>query len=677
MKISLNWLRKYISIKISPEKLAEKLTMAGLEVEKIAGAVGGDAIFELEITPNRPDCLNYLGIARELSAIFDQPLKIPTVKKILRPRKSLSITILDRQSCPLYTGALVEQIKIAVSSGEIESSLAVIGSRSINNVVDITNFCLLETGQPLHAFDYDRLRGGKIIVRRANKGERLITLDGEDRILDPSILVIADAQRPVAIAGIMGGKETEVTPSTKNILLESAWFDPIVIRRAARRLGLSSDSSYRFERGVDPQMVKPGAQRALSLIRETAGGNYSAYGEKNFLKKKSRAAVSVNVEEISRRLGANVSLRQARTILNRLGCSLAVSAASRKNTLKVSFPSWRQDLKEPVDLIEEIGRIAGYDSIPLSIPVVRNARFEENRKRRFKKNISQILTAQGFQETITYTLIDHKNLTKINPDSSQSVRIKNPLSQDQEILRPSLFPGILSVIRSNLNHGQKDIKIFEIGKEYTSQGESEKAAIAMTGVLNHEWRRNPQELNFYDLKGVVENLLGNPADVRFVARDYPFLEQGCACGIFRNERELGCAGRIAKQVLQQWDVKQKNVYFAQLSIDRLFEIFPHDERRYRPLPEYPAVVRDLSLAVKEDILFQQVLDLIRASAGERLTSIRLIEEYLGEKIPSGHRGLILSLTFQSGQRTLREEEVSQILEKIRQALVEQLGIIQR
>ena len=278
MKISLKWLKEYVSIAASPEKLAQKLTLAGLEAEKInAGAVGGDTILELEITPNRPDCLSYLGIAREVAALFNRALKEPKTPNLKFPRLKPDIVLLDKKGCRRYVGTLLKDVKIAESPDGLKRHLNAIGIRAINNAVDITNFCLLETGQPLHAFDYDRLQGGRIIVRRAKAGEKIATIDGVERSLDPSILVIADEKRPVAIAGIIGGKETEVTPKTKNILLESAYFDPVTIRRAARKLGLASDSSYRFERGVDIAQVKSAAQRALSLMKDLSGGRIGAH----------------------------------------------------------------------------------------------------------------------------------------------------------------------------------------------------------------------------------------------------------------------------------------------------------------------------------------------------------------------------------------------------------------
>ncbi len=674
MKISLTWLKEYISIKISPEKLAGKLTMAGLEVERIARAVGGDTHFELEVTPNRPDCLNYLGIARELSAIFNLSLKFPKIKSCKLPKQKTNITIEDPKSCFRYIGTLIQNVNIAPSPNWLKRHLASMGSRAINNVVDLTNFCLFETGQPLHAFDFDKLHGGKIIVRRAKPGETLVTIDGIERKLDPSILVIADADRPVAIAGIMGGKATEVTASAKNILLESAYFDPVIIRRGARSLGLSSDSSYRFERGVDQSGAPNGSARAAALILALAGGSISAYRDLLLSKEKlTKKEIRLSLEQINARLGATLTSKQCQNVLEKLGCRVTLG---HKKFLHVVPPGFRNDLKCEVDLIEEIARVIGYDRLPLSLPQIRISSLARNSQRNFKQKLSTILISQGFQEVITYTMIDRKALSKTKLDFLQALEVKNPLSREQEIMRPSLWPGLLTTIQLNMNRGQKDLRLFEIGKEYSLDGEKEVLALCLIGRSSADWRRARQEAGFYDLKGVAESLLGKEQEISFAPMEHAIFKSAQCARILGDGQPLGVLGLVSEAVLNQWDIKYKNIYLAEFNISAVCNISLR-VKEYRPIPEYPAMTRDVSLAVKHEISFEQIRQIIIRHGTEFLTSVKFLEQYLGEKLPAGYRGLVFSLTFQAADKTLREEAVSSIHDQICQALVSELGAIRR
>lgn len=675
MKISLTWLKEYVSIKVSPEKLAERLTMAGLEVEKMTkGAVGGDTHFELEITPNRPDCLNYIGIAREISAIFNASLKTPKVKPFKFPPQKTDIAIHDPEGCQRYIGTVIENVRVAPSPDWLKRHLESVGSRAINNIVDITNFCLFETGQPLHAFDFDRLRGGKILVRRAKPGESIVTLDGVERKLDSSILVIADAQRPVAIAGIMGGKETEATSETKNILLESACFDPSVIRRGVRLLGLSSDASYRFERGIYKSGVEAGSCRAASLILEWAGGSVTATRDLFVSKEKAaKREILLPLKEINSRLGAALTLKKCRAVLEKLGCTVSVK---NKNILKILPPDFRNDLKTEVDAIEEIARLVGYDQLPSSLPSIRISSMTENPKRASKQNLARILQAQGFNEAITYTMMDQKALSKTKLDSLKAVEVKNPLSSEQEILRPSLLPSLLGAIQLNINRGQKDLRLFEIGKEYSCHGEKEMLALCLTGNQLLDWRKPKQDVNFYDLKGAIESLLPDQKEIIFRPARHPVFKSSQCAEILIDEQAVGILGLISDEVLKQWDIKHRNIYLAEINLQPLFQGQPK-ALRYQPIPEYPAIVRDLSLAVKQDIPFQEIRQIIARHGTQHLASVKFLEEYLGDKIPQNHRGIVVSLTFQSFQRTLREEEVNEIHQKICGILAQELGAIIR
>ncbi len=674
MKISLNWLKDYVSFKLTKDELMYRLTMLGLEVEKVH-SVGSDTVFELEITPNRPDCLNVIGIAREISAGLNVPLKEPMVKKIPKIFKKCSITIQDKSGCRRYVGMIIENVQIASSANFIKERLLSIGSRLINNVVDATNFCLMEMGQPLHAFDLDKLSGRRIIVRRAKKGEKIVTIDGVERELDENILVIADAQKPVAIAGIMGGKETEVTNETKNILLESAWFDPILIRRGSRRLGLSSDSSYRFERGVDIQGVEKGSLRAADLILTSAKGKRSAFSDVSLEKTRKLTAIHFSVNDLNAYLGSSIKMTQCRNIFTKLGCKTTAT----KNTLKVTPPSFRPDLQNNIDLIEEIARVVGFDQLPESLPQIKMTSALSSQSYTFKNVLRENLTALGLSETITYTMYNRRALEKSNLNHLSGTKIKNPLSSDQEIMRPSLLPSMLEIVLSNFNKGQKDLKLYELGKHYINGKEKDILAVLMTGVRALDWRLEKKpEINFFDMKGVVEGLMQklNGQKMSVMDEESPVFVEGESITMSQDSKNIGVLGRIKEDILQHWDIKSNKVYYAELEIDYLRNLY-NSKRKYQSIVEFPSVQRDISLAVKEDIKFSQIKDIAQKLGSTILSSINFSEEYLGDKIPSGYRGLVFSLTYQSPERTLKEEEVNAVHEAINQALVKDLQVIKR
>ncbi len=652
MKISLNWLNDYVKFGIPAEKLAHRLTMAGLEVEKIS-QVNGDTVFELEITPNRPDCLNVLGIARETSAALNRTLKYPQSVKFTLPSAKLEIHIDDKKDCGRYIGTLVEGVDVSASPAWLARRVETVGCRSINNVVDVTNFCLLELGQPLHAFDFDKLIGGKIVVRRAKQGESIVTIDGVERKLDPGILVIADAKRPVAIAGIMGGKDTEVDEKTKNVLLESASFDPVLIRRAGRKLGLSSDSSYRFERGVDIDGVSKGSHRAIGLILKEAGGKLKKYADIFPGKAKAvRPVITVDIKNVNNFLGANISLKQGATILKKLDFKVSV----QKNTLKVTAPSFRNDIKQDVDVVEEIARIVGYDNLPSSYPIIKITDMVSGAGWSVKKRVRENLLAQGLDEVITYTMTNREALAK-SGIREEGIKIQNPLTKDQEVLRPSLLPGFLAVVASNINRGQKNLRLFEIGRTYETLPEKEKIGILLTGNRTDDWRTSGKsQVDYYDLKGVVEELC---------AASFPAAKEKISDALYK----------IPQDVLSNWDIKQKDVYFAELDLNIFIDEIK--TKRYQPVIEFPPVVRDVSMAVKKEIPFEKIQTIACRLGGNILQSVNFIEQYLGEKIPAGQKGLVFSLVYQSPERTLREEEVSQVHEKICQAIISDLGAVRR
>jgi phenylalanyl-tRNA synthetase beta chain len=677
MKVSLKWLKDYVDIAVSPEKLADLLTMSGQEVEKIE-RVGNDTVFELEVTPNRPDCLNTIGLAREISAILNKPLKLPPASKPKHIKNKCPIEIQDKEGCRRYIGVVIENVNVGESPLWLKERILALGLRPVNNIVDITNFCLMESGQPLHAFDYDKLQRKKIVVRRAKNDEKIVIIDGAEIKCDSSVLVITDGSNPVAIAGIMGGKNTEVTEQTRNILLESAYFDPILIRRAARKLGLSSDSSYRFERGVTHDGVERTSQRACDLILKLAGGKVTKRSD--VLAARSpidKRLLTIGINEINGYLGSSLKIQDCERILKKLG--FGVSKA-KKEVFRVVPPAFRLDIKLNVDIIEEIGRVIGYNNLPVSLPAITMQNVPGLSRRRIRKTLNDILTSQGLSEMISYTMLDEKSLQKTGLNNVSPVsRIKNPLTSEQALMRPAILPSLFQVVLNNFNQGQKDLKLFEIGKVYEAGHEREVLGLIFTGQSSALWR-DPQKrtLDIYDLKGVLETVFQKLGmdEAAFEDNDSSVFEKGVCAEVKIKGRSLGYIGEISTDVLDQWDIKAKSVLAGIIDLEAVYEQTSL-VKSFEPISVYPAVVRDISLAVKSGVSFGQIKAIASRLGGRLLSSIRFNEEYVGEKIQPGYRGMIFSLVYQSSERTLREEEVQHVHNQICQAIVSELEATMR
>jgi phenylalanyl-tRNA synthetase beta chain len=581
------------------------------------------------------------------------------------------VTIEDRAACSRYIGSVVDHVQIGSAPESMQQKLRAMGLRPINNVVDITNFGLFENGQPLHAFDYDKLIGGKIIVRRAKAGEKIVMLDGVERELNPAILVIADAKRPVAIAGIMGGAATEVTSQTKTILLESAYFDPVLIRRAGRALGLTSDSAYRFERGVDLTNVERAAKVALGRIVELTGGvivNYRDVGSKKTIVQKSFA---IDAVQMSHFLGTKISAMQIKKILKKL--KFKVSGASSQ--MSVSAPSFRNDIKGAIDLSEEIARIIGYDRLPVSLPQIKPSTIAPSTEFQMKRKLRRILTGQGFDEAISYPLISQGAIQKTKMENLPTSKIKNPLSLDQEYMRPSLLTSLLAVVGLNFNRGQKNLRLFELGKVYPVDGEKEVLGIVLSGQRLSSWQNNKKDaVDFYDLKGSVGRVF------EALGFDLPCVVSATE-DIYANEQSaqlcfgqdvIGSLGKINKDILRNWDLKTDDIYFAQINLQTLYNI-KSQVKRFVALSDFPSITRDVSIAVKQAVHFSQIEALAREIGTQYLTNVHFLEQYLGEKIAAGQKGLVFSLVYQSSERTLTEAEIAPLHETILQRLQQDFG----
>ncbi len=666
MKVPLEWLADYVPTKLKPEALAERLTMAGLEVTGIEHDV-----LDLEITPNRADCLSIIGVAREVAAITGQRLQLPSAAargsvKTSKAAKPI-ITIEDATGCPRYIGRLITGVKVGPSPDWMQRRLTAAGARPINNLVDITNYVLLEYGQPLHAFDFSRLAGGTILVRRARANEKITTLDGVARTLTPDALVIADAERAVAVAGIMGGVGSEVTGRTTTVLLESAQFDPVLVRRTARKLGLSSDSSYRFERGVDPAGVETASARAASLIAELAGGAEQAVVDVG-RKPAAHAAIALDAARANRWLGIRLDPPAIRTSLARLSCRVASSGNS--GSLRVIPPSFRQDLTHEVDLYEELARIAGYDKIRSTVPrIAPPAAAEGPTAYEQLRSLRTLCAELGLVETISWSLLSSSDLARCGM-ASGAAALANPLSQDHALLRPSLVPGLLQAVRRNLTHGADVVRIFELGDVVAERKEQARLGIAISGVWLRDWQGS-RPSDFYRLSGLVQELLRRwgRTSAQFAAASGSWASAGAS--ILVGGQRIGLAGQVQPKILQELDIEQP-VWIAELSVPPLLELRRRAGGVTAPAT-VPPVRRDLSIVVGADVPFEQIRDTIRQIAGAKAARVELVDRYTGRQIPAGKCSLTFALEYRDAARTLTAEEADALHQQVGAALLSRFG----
>lgn len=679
MRLSYNWLKDYVDVKVAPEKLAELLTMAGLCVDSIHKR-GGDSVLEIEVTSNRPDWLSYIGVAREVAALTGKKLKIPysvqrTAYGVRRSthnavRSTISVKVEDKRLCPRYTARVIRNVKVGESPKWLKEKLEAAGLRPVNNIVDITNFCLFETGEPMHAFDLDKLELRSIVVRRASKGEKIRTIDRVERELDNDMLVISDDKSPAAIAGVMGGLHAEVAVQTKNILLEAAYFDPISVRRTSRRLALSTDSSYRFERRVDIENIVRASGRAARLISELAGGEA---GEFIDVGKTAQASKKINLRlgRLNKIIGAEISPSRVKSILTSLGLKVDLSS---KNTLKVKPPGFRYDLQNEIDMIEEVARIYGYENIPETIPPVMEAGERHSPDAAIDRNIRGVLVNLGLSEIITYGLLSRKTLeTVAGLSGSNVISIKNPLSSEQEVMRPSLIAGMLGSIRWNINRRLKDLKFFELGRAYfkerdNSFTERQHLAVGITGQLYDGWIGHPRAVTLFDLKGIIETLFAEmgarPFSVK-KALNPAFSPASCAC-IEAEGDAVGIMGQIDPKVLRDLDIKEA-VYAAEIDCSRLKKHISLG-KRFKDSPKFPSVIRDISITADKNISNADIVSLIKGAAGGILKDVGLVDRYSGGQIPEGKIGLTYRLEYQDPNRTLEDKDIQGVHSRVISAL---------
>lgn len=625
-----------------------------------------DVVFEVNVTPNRPDCLSHLGIARELACAYHLPLTLPKTE-IEETELDISdyatIEIEDSEACPRYVARLIRDVKLEPSPVWMKNRLEAVGIRSINNVVDITNYVLMETGQPLHAFDYDLVAQKKIVVRPAQEGENFITLDDQTRKLKSSDLLICDGEKGVALAGVMGGQNSEVKATTQHILLESAYFSPLSVRKTAKRLGMSTEASQRFERGADPENTVFSANRAAHLFMKHASGKIA----KGFIdvnpKKMTKWTVPLRHSRISKILGAVIEKEQVIRILN--GLQLITNVEN--DLIQVEIPTYRPDLTREIDLIEEIVRHHGYDVIEPNRKSVISLDYEENKTDAFVENLKDIVTGIGFMETLSDGMVSQKHVTIVTP-KVHPVQIKNPLSPDTAFMRTSILPGLLDAIRWNKNRSTANLRFFEIGKVFWLNAEGNPSEIlefsaAITGESRPiaYWGESVEPSNFYQLKGFAETLFGklNINDVQFASLEDPKYEKDSGISFNIDNEPIGQMGILNQDVLEKADL-EKPVYVMQFSVQLLMNAVNSDAK-FRPIAKFPAVKRDLAILADKTLKIEDLQQTIAKKGGALLNKVQLFDLYQGDRIPESKKSIAFSLEFISEDRTLTEKEIEPIM----------------
>ncbi len=677
MKISTAWLREFVALKAAPVKLAEELTRAGLALESITGE-GEQAVLELEITTNRVDAMNHYGVARECAAIYDLALKaIPAKLPKAEGKAKFAIQIEDREGCARYTARIVRGVCIQPSPVRIAQRLELMGSRPSNNAADATNYNLMEMGHPTHAFDLDLLEGGKIVIRRAREGERLKTLDGVERKLSAEDLVIADAKKAVAIAGVMGGFDTMITERTKNVLIESAWFEPGTVRKTARRHGLHTDASHRFERGADFAATPVACARVAQLILESGGGALEGGEIDAVARRLARRPVWLRYSEARRILGQEIPQREVRRILDKLGFKNKPTTRKGKKAepgLVVELPTWRLDVEREIDLIEEIARIYGYDRFPNTLPAFSGAVVELPDAEKDAR-LRATLLGLGYHEAISLSFIARAEAESFSSD--KPVELANPISEEATTMRTSLVPGMLGMLAWNLNRGTGSVRLFESGNVYALAGaKTEERKTLCLGATGEARPATPHEAarayGFFDLKGDVESLLEAfaPSDLSYDAQAGPAYHPGRSARAVLGGAPVASFGQLHPQMAAARKLRQE-VFIAEIHLDRLYRQ-ALGEPRYQGIPRFPAVERDFSFIFDEATSFAEIRGAIQALGLKELESVRPAELFRGGSVPSGRYSMLLRATFQSGERTLRDDEVAGWSARVIQAL-ESLG----
>lgn len=682
MLISYNWLRELTGTKLAPEEIRERLTNVGLAVDAVE-ARGDDFVLDVEVPSNRGDVLSHIGIARELAVIERSQVSAPTSQPSSTEGKSTdlaAVEILDPRLCPRYAGRVIRGAQIGPSPEWLTKRLEAIGQRPINNVADITNYVLHEYGQPLHAFDLAKLNQKRIVVRRAAKGETIKTLDGVERNLDSEMLVIADAQRPVAVAGVMGGEDSEISTATTDILIESANFDPASVRRTAKLLGLHTEASHRFERGTDPEGVIRAQERCVSLICELAGGVATEDAIDVYPNPINSKTVSLRPKRVETITSLKVPVDEMVRILMALGFGIR----EQNQDMTVIVPSWRHDVSIEEDLVEEVARHTGYDKIESALPPASMAgehHSTENRKRALRTALS----ARGFDEAITFSFVEEAHDFELIPAfrerlDAPSVLLTNPIIEEASQMRQTLLPGLLNSLQHNINHGTRDVALFELGRVFAALDaaglphEREALALAVTGgVMQADRAQADREADFYDLKGALESTTSamNLPPLDFAGAAVEHLRPGQAAAVRINNTLVGAIGRLSETVAARYKFP-KSVFVAEIDLTTLLEL-PELPVLYSPLPRFPAIVRDVSLLVDRKLALAKLLEAIDEQKAAHFVGAQFVGTYEGEGIADDKRSITVRLEYRAEDRTLRDNEVDEVHWPLVKALQEKFA----
>src|SRR5579862_1608844 len=711
MKVVYNWLKEFVDAKTSAAELGSRLSLCGVAIDSVDETAAGP-VLDAEITSNRPDCLGHYGIAREVATIYRLPLKPvqPKLKEIAeKAADAARVEIETPELCGRFTARVMRGVKVQPSPDWLRQRLEAIGQNSINNVVDVTNYVMFELGHPLHAYDLDKLNERRIVVRKSKAGEKIRTLDGAERTLAKEMCVIADGgARAIGIGGVMGGAETEISFSTRNILIECAWFDPIAVRRTSKALGLRTEASYRFERGADPEMAELASRRTAELIQQVAGGEILSGVIDVYPRPEPLRKIKFTRKELLRVMGADIPDRDIEDILSALGFRPVRVDGNRgaSGALVAEWecqqPSWRRDVTRGIDLVEEVARHYGYEKFPPRLPPAKQPARALPHAEAMERIIER-LVGLGYHEIVAIPIVDSKLDALFRPEGVTGAVIGNPLAEDASTMRSNGIVSMASALEWNLNHGQRNLRLFEIGRTYELQNgepkETPVLTIGATGLAREKtiWEA-AREYSFADLKGDLDRIVElagglvwnegevpswlDPAKAAVVtlARDVFFDKGGNPQFLYRGRgsRQIGPMGQLNRRAAEEFKLRQK-VFVCEVQLEPLLMGIEATRAKvkFKSIPRYPAIERDFSLILPDGVIFAQVTGTIRALQIAEVESIEAADLLRGGQIPPGKFSLMIRVTFQSAQATLTEAQVSAFSGRIVQALQEKLGAVLR
>ncbi|HAM53517.1 MAG TPA: phenylalanine--tRNA ligase subunit beta [Nitrospiraceae bacterium] len=683
MRVPFEWLKELIHLSLDPQEVAAKLTMLGLEVESME-EMHDDTVLEVNVTPNRPDCLSMLGIAREISALLNAPLKI---QKYQIEQETdvcpVHVEIADDDLCHRYAGRDIRGIRIGDSPDWMKKRLEKCGMRPINNIVDITNYVLLEMGHPLHAFDRDKLKGKKIRVAQSQPGTKITTLDGIERVLPDDALLIWDAEHPVAVAGVMGGSESEVTDATKNVFLESAYFLPSSIRRTSKALGLKTESSYRFERGTDIEHLDKALDRAALLMSEIASGQVSKKVD-IYPRPFRPSRIEVRYERVNKMIGTSIAGDEMVNIVERIG----MKGQKNSTSFTVTPPPYRTDIQREIDIVEEIARFHGYDRIPLTIPKMQISGAARDKRYGYIETIKESLKHAGFTEAINYSFMNYHMLDLLdisnNDRRRKALTLRNPINTEESHLRTILVPSLIQNLVFNVSMGIRDIRLFEVSRIFLDQGqtlpeeEHHLGAIYFREKVPSLWKDETPD--FYLVKGVIESFMDELriSDYAFQPSSEPLLHPGKSCDIMVSGEKTGFLGVLHPAIIEKLALKvsRSEILILDVNLDRCLTFVPAGVK-YTPIPKYPPIDRDIALVVDETLPALTIMERMRAYPTELIEDISIFDFYKGKNIPEGKKSLAFSIRYRAKDRTLTDSEIEELHSRLIRHITEKTGGVVR